>query len=373
MRHRDDDRAWMAQALSLAALAEGTTSPNPRVGCLLVRDRAVVGHGFHRVAGGAHAEVLAVREAGERARGATVYVSLEPCAHHGRTPPCADLLAQSGVGRVVVAMRDPNPLVDGRGIDRLREAGIQVDVGLMEGEAVRLNEAFVHWHRRARPLVTLKAALSADGLLSADQGCSQWITGPAARRFAHRLRLRSDAIVVGSGTVNRDDPRLTVRLPGVPRQPLRVILSGSLGLDPEAKIFRCEDGVGAPRIYTVEDAPSDRRSRLERVAEIVTVAVDGEGRPDPRAVLQHLAEGGIQSVLVEGGGATHHAFLIGGLADRAAFFYAPRVIGAQGATPLADGPAVAAPALGARLEDRRLLSLGPDVVLLARVARADGD
>ena len=181
----------MAQALALAALADGTTSPNPRVGCLLVRDGRVVGRGFHRAAGGPHAEVIAIEEAGDLARGATMYVSLEPCAHHGRTPPCAELLVERGVGRVVVAMRDPNPLVDGRGLDRLREAGIAVEPGVLEREAQRLNEAFVHWHLRARPLVTLKAALSADGLLSADAGCSQWITGPAARRFAHRLRCSS--------------------------------------------------------------------------------------------------------------------------------------------------------------------------------------
>jgi diaminohydroxyphosphoribosylaminopyrimidine deaminase/5-amino-6-(5-phosphoribosylamino)uracil reductase len=358
----------MAQALALAALAEGTTSPNPRVGCLLVLDGRVVGRGFHRAAGGPHAEVVAIGEAGDLARGATMYVSLEPCAHHGRTPPCADLLVERGVRRVVAALRDPNPLVDGRGLDRLREAGVSVDTGLLEREAGRLNEAFVHWHQRARPLVTLKAAISADGLLSAEEGRSQWITGPAARRFAHRLRLRSDAVLVGAGTARRDDPRLTVRLPGALRQPLRVVLSASLDLDPRAKLFGAGTDAVRPRVYTVERAPARARKRLAGHADVVTVAAEGSGRPELRAVLQHLAEDGVQSLLVEGGGVTHHAFLAAGLADRAAFFYSPRVFGARGATPLADGPAVAAPNLAARLDERQVLALGRDVVLLARIS-----
>jgi diaminohydroxyphosphoribosylaminopyrimidine deaminase/5-amino-6-(5-phosphoribosylamino)uracil reductase len=371
MRQRNgggEDRVWMGQALALAAVAEGTTSPNPRVGCVLVRNGRVVGRGFHQAAGGPHAEVVAIREAGDRARGATLYVSLEPCAHHGRTPPCADLVPTSGVTRVVVAMRDPNPLVDGRGLDRLRRAGLRVDVGTLAEEAERLNAPFAMWHRRARPLVTLKAALSLDGLLSAERGRSRWITSPAARRFAHRLRLRSDAVLVGAGTARSDNPRLTVRLPGAGRQPLRVIVSGSLELAPDARIFEGGEEAGRqPRIYTIDGSPASLRRRLERKARIVSVGSDAEGRPDLRAVLQHLADEGVQSVLVEGGGATIHSFLAAGLADRAALFYAPKIFGARGATPLADGPAVREPLAGLRIEERSLLSLGEDLVVLGRV------
>jgi len=355
--------------LALAAVADGTTSPNPRVGCLLVREGRIVGRGFHQKAGGPHAEVVAIREAGDRARGATLYVSLEPCAHHGRTPPCADLVPTSGVTRVVVAMQDPNPLVDGRGLDRLRRAGLQVDVGTLAEEAERVNEPFSSWHRRARPLVTVKAALSLDGLLSADRGRAQWITGPAARRFAHRLRLRSDAVLIGAGTARQDDPRLTVRLPGAGRQPLRVIVSGSLDLHPGGKIFEAGPPASKPpRVYSLDRVHSSRRRRLEPKAEIVSVGPDREGRPDLRAVLQHLAEEGVQSVLVEGGGATIYSFLAAGLVDRAALFYAPKILGARGATPLADGPAVSKPLEGILLESRRVFSLGEDLVVMGRVA-----
>jgi diaminohydroxyphosphoribosylaminopyrimidine deaminase/5-amino-6-(5-phosphoribosylamino)uracil reductase len=274
------------------------------------------------------------------------------------------------VSRVVVAMRDPNPLVDGRGLDRLRRAGLSVEVGTMAEDAERLNEPFTTWHRKARPLVTLKAAVSLDGLLSADGGRSQWITGPAARRFAHRLRLRSDAVLVGAGTARGDDPRLTVRLPGAARQPLRVIVSASLDLAPDAKIFgRTDQADRPPRIYATDRSPASRRRRLQPKAEIVNVGSDRQGRPDLRAVLQHLADEGAQSLLVEGGGATFYSFLSAGLADRAALFYAPTILGARGATPLADGRAVPQPLAGPRLEERRVLSLGEDLAILGRIVR----
>jgi diaminohydroxyphosphoribosylaminopyrimidine deaminase/5-amino-6-(5-phosphoribosylamino)uracil reductase len=355
----------MAQALALAALGEGTTSPNPRVGCVVVREGRLVGRGYHRVAGGPHAEVIAIAEAGDRARGATLYVNLEPCAHHGRTPPCVDLLVRSGIRRVVAAMRDPNPMVEGQGFDRLREAGVELDVGLLAGEAEQLNESFVHWYRRSRPFVTLKAALSMDGMLSAEHGFSRWITGAAARRFAHRLRLRSDAVLVGAGTVRRDDPRLTVRLAGETRSPMRVVLSGTLRLDPSAQVFEAAATTGgATRVYTADRAAARANRELADRAEIVPVGRTSGGSLDLRAVLQHLAESGVQSLLVEGGGATFASFLRAGLADAGALFYSPKLLGARGATPLFDGPTVARPALGRRLERRCLISLGEDLVVL---------
>lgn len=357
----------MEQALALAALAEGSTNPNPRVGCLLVRGGEVVGRGYHLEPGGPHAEVLAVRQAGKRARGATLYVNLEPCAHEGRTPPCADLLVRSGVSRVVAALRDPNPMVNGRGIDRLRAAGVRVDVGLMAAEAERLNEPFLHWHRHRRPWVTLKAALSVDGQLSAAGGVSRWISSEAARRFAHRLRLRNDAVLVGAGTLRRDDPRLTVRLPGVMRPTRRVVLSATLDLPPRARIFDLSGEVPPPLLYTSEDAPRERVERFGERAEIVVVERRGAGL-DLRDVLRSLGERQVQSLLVEGGGAIFASFLAQRLAHGVALFHAPKLIGARGATPFLDGPAAAEPARAPRLERRGLLCLGDDILVLGGLA-----
>jgi len=354
------DREWMGQALALAATVEGSTSPNPRVGCLLVSGDEVVGRGRHRVAGGPHAEAVALAEAGERARGATLYVSLEPCAHHGRTPPCVDLLLAAGVSRVVAALKDPDPRVDGRGFARLREHGVEVDVGLLDEPAHELNAPFMKHHAAGRPLVTLKVAGSLDGLISARGGEARWITGPAARRFAHRLRLRHDAVLVGAATVRRDDPRLTVRLPGVQRQPLRVVLSGRLDFDANAAVF---DDRAPTRVYTVDGAPRERLPEGVDAREVPT----REGQADLEAVLRDLAEDGVQSVLVEGGGRTLATFLRAGLADRAALFSAPRAIGAQGATPMLDMPAAATPAAGWRVSRDRLIVLGPDLLLLGRI------
>jgi diaminohydroxyphosphoribosylaminopyrimidine deaminase/5-amino-6-(5-phosphoribosylamino)uracil reductase len=226
----------MARALALAAEGLGLTSPNPAVGAVLVREGVVVGEAFHRVAGGPHAETAALAAAGEAARGATCYVTLEPCAHHGRTPPCADGLIAAGVARVVAACRDPDPRVDGRGLARLQAAGIAVTLGVGEAEARALNRAFFTRVTTGRPHVTLKSAMTLDGKIAAWNGESRWITGDAARREAHRLRFRADAILVGSGTVRRDDPELTVRLPGAPpKEPLRVVADTRLRISGDAR------------------------------------------------------------------------------------------------------------------------------------------
>ena len=359
----------MEQALALAALGEGSASPNPRVGCVLVNDGRLVGRGFHRAPGEPHAEALAVAEAGAAARGATLYVNLEPCAHHGRTPPCADLLIESGVARVVAAMQDPNPLVDGRGFERLRSAGIEVQVGALGDEALRLNAAFVHWHRDGLPLVTLKAALSADGALAAAGGRSRWVSGTAARRFAHRLRLAHDAVLVGAGTVRADDPRLTVRLPGVVAPRRRVVISSRLDLDPASRLF---DAHGpAVRVYTAADAPQSRAEPLvARGAEVVRLESGPHGL-DLRQLLRDLAATGAQSVLVEGGGRTIAAFLAAGLAQRAALFVSGKLFGARGATPFINSAAARDPGAAARLVGRRVIPLGEDLLWLARVQTAE--
>jgi diaminohydroxyphosphoribosylaminopyrimidine deaminase/5-amino-6-(5-phosphoribosylamino)uracil reductase len=364
------DREGVAQALALAAFGEGTTRPNPLVGCLVVKDGAVVASGYHRAAGEPHAEAVALEAAGEAARGATLFVNLEPCAHHGRTPPCTEAIAKAGIGRVVAAMRDPNPLVDGRGIEALRTAGIAVTVGVLEEEARSLNAPFVSIHERRRPWVTLKAAASLDGRIAASRGSSTWVTGEASRRHVHRLRLAHDAVLVGGATVRRDDPRLTVRLPGVAAPRLRVVLSRSLDLDPRSLVFvRQGDAAPRTRVYTMAGGVEPAGSPLREVAEVVVVSGDSAGL-DLAAVLGDLAGSGVQAVLVEGGGATLGAFLAAGLADEVALFLAPAFFGANGATPLLDLPAVAQPQNAWRLDVRRRVPIGEDLLVVGRPARA---
>jgi len=309
---------------------------------------------------------MAIEEAGDQAHGATLYVNLEPCAHHGRTPPCVDLIVRHGVRRVVASIQDPNPLVDGKGFGRLREAGIQVDVGLLEHDARRINEPFIHWHVHGRPLVTVKAALSADGMLSADRGVSQWITGPLARRFAHRLRLAHDAILVGAETVRRDNPSLTVRLDGKVAARLRVIVTRSLDLDPEAKIFT--QGDRETRVYTSEEAASDRAARLAGRAEVIRIP-DSEGGLSLETVLEDLGSLDVQSLMVEGGARTLAGFVNAGLAQRTALFYAGKLLGARGGTPFLDEPTVASPDSGWRVKNEQLIPLGPDLLVLGRLER----
>jgi diaminohydroxyphosphoribosylaminopyrimidine deaminase/5-amino-6-(5-phosphoribosylamino)uracil reductase len=370
-RFSDEERDWMTQVLALAVLAEGRTSPNPLVGSLLVSDDRVVGRGLHIAAGEPHAEAMAVREAGDTARGATLYVNLEPCAHVGRTPPCTEALIRGGVRRVVASMQDPNPRVNGRGFSRLRAAGIDVQVGLLEHEARQLNESFVRWHEQRLPSVTLKAATSIDGMLTAQAGESRWITGPEARRFAHRLRLRHDAVLVGAGTVRRDDPRLTVRLGAREESRLRVVLSRSLDLDPCSAIF---DRMPADSRRTVVfTATGIARTRVDRLAMADVVPL---GAADDaafiREALENLAARGVQSVLVEGGGKTLASFVASGLAQRVALFGSPRLIGARGAGPMLDGPAVVSPAVAWRIEREQLVPLGQDLLTLGRLGPPDG-
>jgi len=362
-----NDRRWMAQALALGALAEGTTSPNPRVGCLLVRDDRVVGRGCHRAPGEPHAEILALAEAGQAARGATMYVNLEPCAHHGRTPPCVAEILRGGVRRVVSAMQDPDPRVDGRGFAELRRGNVEVRVGVLAQAARRLNEPFIHWHRERMPWVTLKAAVTLDGMLAAQGGLSQWISGASARRFAHRLRLRHDAVLVGAGTVRQDNPRLTVRLPAIRATPRRVVLSATLALDPASHVFTPDtEGAVPTRVYTSASAAAAGEELLGDRAEIVRVG-ERDGRADLTEVLSDLARAGVQSVLVEGGAETFARFLDAGLARRVALFVSGKFLGGRGGTPLIDHKTVSRPDQGWRVEREALIPLGDDLLYLGRL------
>jgi diaminohydroxyphosphoribosylaminopyrimidine deaminase/5-amino-6-(5-phosphoribosylamino)uracil reductase len=326
------DLHYMRAALTLAARGLGQVAPNPAVGCLIVKDGRVVGRGWTQPGGRPHAETEALKQAGAAARGATVYVTLEPCAHHGRTPPCAEALVEAGVARVVAALEDPDTRVAGRGLEILRKAGIAVEAGVARTQAERLNAGFLKRILKGRPLVVLKLATSLDGRIATQSGDSRWITGPLARRRAHLLRSRADAILVGSGTAVTDNPRLDVRLPGLEgRQPLRVVVDGRLRLplthDLVARaaevptLLVTHDGNPAARLHAYEDAG----------VEVVQVATDPDaGHVSLEATLDLLGERGITRLLVEGGGHLAASLLRGGLVDRLAWFQAPVVIGGDG-------------------------------------------
>lgn len=315
------DSQWMARALQLAAQGLSTTSPNPRVGCVLVKGDEVVGEGWHVRAGEPHAEVHALRAAGDRTRGATAYVTLEPCSHHGRTPPCADALIAAGVARVVCAMQDPNPQVAGQGIARLRAAGIAVESGLMEAAARELNVGFVSRMTRGTPWVRSKIAASLDGRTALANGVSQWITGAAARQDVQQLRARSCAVLTGIGTVLADDPQLNVRI-ATERQPLRVVLDSTLRMPPAARMLQS----GKVLVCTAS-RDADKRAALERQGVEVLLLANASGRVDLQAVLRELARRGINEVLVEAGRKLNGALLQAGLVDELVLYLAPQLLG----------------------------------------------
>lgn len=334
----DPDLAWMTRALELAALGAGLTAPNPAVGAVLVRDGRAVGEGSHLRAGGPHAETVALAAAGPEARGATCYVTLEPCAHHGRTPPCADALVAAGVARVVVACSDPDPRVDGRGIARLRAAGVEVVTGVAEPAARALNRAFLHRAATGRPHVTLKTAMTLDGKIAAADGESRWITGEAARAHAHRLRFEADAVLVGLGTVLADDPQLTVRRADLPaKEPLRVVADSRLRVPASARLFTAGDPARAV-VACAAPAPAGPAAALRaRGVQVLELPADG-GRVELRALLAALAQLDVLGVLVEGGGELAAGLLDAGLVDRVAFFIAPRLLGGRAAPGPVGGP-----------------------------------
>jgi len=317
-----DDHRFMAQALRLAERGLHSASPNPRVGCVIVRDGQVVGEGWHERAGTPHAEIHALQQAGERMRGATVYVTLEPCSHHGRTPPCTDALIAADVARVVAAMRDPNPRVAGQGIEKLARTGIQVEVGLMEAQAQELNIGFFSRMTRGRPWVRLKAAASLDGKTALNNGVSKWITGPAARMDVQHWRARSCAILTGVGTVLADDPQMNVREIATVRQPLRVIVDSRLMTPPSAKILA---GGNALIACATDDAAKIQALRTAG-AEVLVLA-GSDGRVDLSRLLQVLAEREVNELMIEAGTTLNGALLNAGLVDEIVLYFAPVLMG----------------------------------------------
>jgi diaminohydroxyphosphoribosylaminopyrimidine deaminase/5-amino-6-(5-phosphoribosylamino)uracil reductase len=360
-----DDLRYLRRTLALARRARGRTAPNPMVGAVVVRDGLVVGEGFHPKAGEPHAEVFALRAAGEAARGATLYVSLEPCAHHGRTPPCAEAVVRAGIRRVVFASLDPNPLVAGKGRQLLLDAGITVEHGALADQEARLNEAYRHWIITRRPFVTVKLAASLDGKIATRTGQSQWITGEAARRDVHRLRAVYDAILTTAATVLTDDPALTSRIRGG-RDPRRIVVDTRLRTDPAARVYAAAER--PPLLATAVDDPARLAPFLERGVEVQVLPAP-KGTLDLAALMTALGAREITSLLVESGGAFAGSLLDAGLVHKVRLYFAPMLIGGEDATPLLGGLGAATLEAAPHLRDLAWTRIGPDMRVEGYVSR----
>ncbi len=320
-----DDTRFMEQALKLARLGYGRTSPNPMVGAVVVKDGKVVGKGYHNKAGEPHAEVNALKDAGKLATGGTLYVNLEPCCFQGRTPPCTSAIIEAGVSQVFCSLKDPNPLVSGKGIESLRRAGVEVREGLLAEEAGRLNEAYLKFISTRTPFVLLKVASTLDGRIAAPNGSSRWISSEESRSYVHQLRNGVDAVMVGAGTVLKDDPQLTVRLVKKVKDPKRIVLDTELRVPLEAKVFK--DG-GATIIATKRDSDLEKRRLLEdQGVEVWTVAQDSQGRVDIGKVVSEAGREEITSIMIEGGSQVYSSALRAGVVDKVAIFLSPKILG----------------------------------------------
>ena len=361
-----EDHAFMARALQLAERGRDTAPPNPNVGCVIVRNGRIIGEGFHAKAGEPHAERIAMNACTESPEGATVYVTLEPCAHQGRTGPCADALVEARVARVVAAIEDPYPKVQGRGFARLREAGIRVHVGCMAAQAEETHRSFLHRIRSGRPWVRIKAAASIDGRIALANGESRWLTGEAARRDVHALRARSAAMLTGIGTVLADDPELTVRHVPCARQPRRILIDSRLDVPPGAKILQ-----GDPPIVFTADRDMEKRRRIAATgAEIVDAPEDAAkpGKTDLAAVARMLAERDIADVTVETGTRLNGSLIAAGVVDEIVLYLAPMLLGdaARGLFALPEMRSLDA-AIRPRIVDVR--QVGDDIRITARLER----
>jgi diaminohydroxyphosphoribosylaminopyrimidine deaminase/5-amino-6-(5-phosphoribosylamino)uracil reductase len=357
----------MTHALRLAAQGLYTTQPNPRVGCVIVKDQQLVGEGAHLKAGEAHAEVFALRQAGAAAKDATAYVTLEPCNHHGRTPPCVDALIAAGVKRVVVAMQDPNPLVAGQGIQRLQAHGIEVVSGLMQAEAAALNPGFIARMTRALPYVRCKVAASLDGRTALKNGLSQWITGEAARLDVQHWRAQSCAIITGSGTLLADNPSMIVRLPQITRQPLRVIVDSRLQTPVDCQMLAPGMLPASPVLIAFVSDPQHKAAALTAAgAELLPMTdIKTSGQVDLRALLQQLAARGVNEVWVEAGQGLNGALLAAGLIDEFVFYYAPKLMGSAAHAMFAM-PELTTMQQLTELQIVDLRQFGPDIRLRAK-------
>lgn len=356
----DKHEDYMARAVAEAKRGVGLTAPNPPVGALVVKNSTIVGIGFHPKAGEPHAEVFALKAAGEAATGADLYVTLEPCSHFGKTPPCADAVINAGIARVFVGIVDPNPEVAGRGAKRLQEAGIEVQVGLLEDACRELIAPFACYIGKSRPLVTLKAGMTLDGKIATATGESQWITSEESRRDVHRLRAECDAILVGVGTVVADNPRLTVRsIEG--RNPIRVVLDSELSIPDSADLLDVTEA--ATMIITTDRSSQERRASLEERGVEVVVVPRKVDRPDLEATLVELAKHGIMHLLLEGGGEINNSFLQAGLIDRVRLYVAPMILGGDDAMGVFRGAGIEQLSSAFKLKKWSVEQIGIDIVI----------
>lgn len=361
------NKRHMERALALAA--RGRTSPNPQVGAVVVKKGEILAEGFHPRCGGPHAEVVALANAGDEACGSDLYVTLEPCNHHGRTPPCTQAILEAGIARVFVGYEDPDPDVAGGGAAHLREAGIEVIVGLLQQRCERFYEAYSVHRRLSRPHVTLKAGMTLDGKIATRTGHSSWVTGPDSRRAVHRLRHRVDTIMVGVGTALSDDPQLTTRLPrGRSHDPIRVIVDSRARTPGEAKVI-CHDS-DSETIIAHTAAGRSAAAALERTGVVPLQCAAVDGRVDLGDLLRRLAGRGIVSLLVEGGGELHWSFLEAGLVDRVKLFIAPVIVGGSRAVPVVGGRGVAVMNDAFRLKEMTTRRIGVDLLVEGRPQRS---
>ena len=357
------DRKFMEHALTLASKARGHTSPNPLVGAVIVRAGQIVGEGYHQKAGEAHAEIHALNQAEELANGATMYVTLEPCCHWGRTPPCTESIIRAKLSDVFVAMKDPNPQVAGKGIRQLKEAGIRVQVGICEEESQQLNEVFIKYITTQCPFVILKSAISLDGKIATASGESQWITSEASRLKGHEVRAQVDAILVGVGTVLQDNPSLTTRLPDRTKaDPIRVIVDSRGRTPPGAKVFNPDSNAGT-LIAVTERAPLEKIEAFKSAGADVLIIQEGEGRVCLSALMRELARREITSVLIEGGGEINAAALQAGIVDKLMFFVAPKLIGGKDAPGPIGGVGIGRLAEAFELRDVKTTQIGADFLI----------
>lgn len=353
------DEIYMREALRIAKNAEGRTSPNPLVGAVVVKDGKIIAEGWHRQAGTPHAEVHALNMAGELAKGAILYVTLEPCSHFGRTPPCVNKIIESGIKKVVAAMKDPNPKVAGRGFEILKNAGVEVEVGILEAEARRLNEVFLKFITKKLPFVTLKFASSLDGKIATFCGESQWISCEESRKFTHHLRDLNDAILVGIGTVTADNPSLTTRLVEG-KNPVRVIIDSNARTPLDSKVVT--DKSARTIIAVTENAPNERIAELKARGVEIIKAGDGK-RVDLKILMEKLAEREITSILVEGGGTIHFSMLNSGLVDKIYAFIAPKIIGGAKSLTSVEGIGFEKLSDAVELENFTAEKIGTDILL----------
>ncbi len=358
------DEKYMWLALDLARQGMGRTSPNPMVGAVIVKDGEILGTGYHQKAGTHHAEIYALNVAGERAQGATLYVTLEPCAHFGRTPPCTEKIIQAGLKRVVISMVDPNPLVSGSGVAALKEAGIKVKEGVLEDKAQKLNEIFLKYITTGVPFTISKSAMSMDGKIATKKGFSRWITSEKSREFSHQLRNQVDAIMVGIGTVLTDNPRLTTRLEGEDmKNPVRVIVDTNGRLPLESRVVRQSNSDTKTIIATTQMAPYDKLKALSNLGVEIYQAESKDNKVDLKALLKYLGDKEITSLLIEGGSTLNYALLKEELIDKALFFIAPKLIGGSKAPTPVGGEGIDFLDEAWEIQDITVKYLGKDILL----------